>query len=471
MTRWQLIALLSITTVAAAVIVPRLQASDDVDVEHRTALSDPARASEWSATTPAPTASHIDALHIRAGLDRGVLSGGDSERYLVVEVSADEAEGRARMPVNLALVVDVSGSMSASRKMEYAYQAARELVDQLDERDLFSLVAFDDVATTVLPPTPVADRAALYQAIDGMYRGGGTDIYRGLNAGLLQLRHSEHPGAKRVVLLSDGQDSSSVSALASSAGADLERGVTVSALGVGLDFAPDKLMAIAAAGGGKYHYVDDPSALSAMFQDELNRAGSVAARAARIEIDVAEGVELLEVYGYDGYSGGATDSGWSAFLGDVYSGQTRKIVARVRVPRGTPDGQVATVRATFINPALDQARAGDLAIDAAWGSPEAVSASADASLGLHAARAVAGLAMKQSSSLWSSGDADEAAAAARARIDELSLLGQLFGVELVEQPLANLESLLARQDTVAFGSRDALEMGLSSQLRALGYME
>jgi len=471
MKRWQVLSFLSITAVVAAVVVPNLRGpgvSPDSRTDRNNAL--PER-STWSQVTPTPDAATSGALSIRAGLDRSVLSADDSERYLVVEVTADEGDTEARTPVDLSLVVDVSGSMGGANKIDYAYKAARELVAQLDERDRFSLVTFDDTAQVAIAPTAVTERAPLYHAIDGMFRGGGTDIYSGLSVGLQQVVGSEHGGARRVVLLSDGQDSSSLDGLAGLAGANLEQGVTVSALGVGLDFDADKLMAIAAAGGGKYHYVSDSSMLVALFQDELSRAGSVAARGARVNIDVAEGVELLEVYGYDGYSGGATGDGWSAFLGDVYQGQTRKIVARVRVPEGTPDGAVATVKATYVNPEQEQAREADLSVRAAWGDRAAAAASTDRSLGLHAARAVAGVAMKQSTAWWTSGDVEKARAAARARVTELSTLGDLFGDDIVQKPLANLEALMAQQDTVAHGSRDALEMDLRSQLEALGYME
>ncbi len=479
MERWQVLSVLSAFTVAAAVLVPRLQA-DDAAPAARSAAADPVAAPARPALPaalpaatepPAPTSVNPDTLHLRAGLDRGVVSGDDAERYLVFELVADEAVGEVRAPVDISFVVDVSGSMSGEGKIDFARLAARELVSQLDERDRFSLVTFDDRALVEVAPGPVVDRAALNATIDRMFRGGGTNVQRGLDTGLAQLHGSDHSGTRRVVLLSDGQDSSDIGQLAAGASASLERGITVSALGVGLGFDEQKLVAMAKAGGGRFHFVQDARDLPAMIQEELDLAGSVAARGARLELSMADGAQLLEVYGYDGYSGGATPEGWSAFLGDIYSGQTRKFVARVRVPDGAEVQDVARFSLRFTDGEQGTVEEAALTVQAARGRPADAAASADPTLGAHAARAVAGVALKEADDFWRRGDLAASKAAAETRLRELETLGRICGQDLVEAPMQTLRSRITSQASVTRGSRTARAMEANEALRALGYIE
>ena len=61
-----------------------------------------------------------------------------------------------------------------------------------------------------------------------------------------------------------------------------------------------------------------------------------------LTFELAEGVELLELYGYNP---GVVRGGGRVFLGDVHAGETRKVVARVRVPDRKP-GLVDVVSAS-----------------------------------------------------------------------------------------------------------------------------
>lgn len=472
MERWQVLSALAATTVLAALLAPTLTPETDDTAPTAPPLASaavPAAHAEPAKPTLSPEVADRGTVHLRAGLDRPVITDGDSERYLVFELNTDPFDG-PREPVDISLVVDVSGSMGG-QKIRDAQAAARALVDQLDERDRFSLVAFDGRATVDLPAGPVVDHQAIYGAIDGMYRGGGTDILAGLRAGMGQLVGSEHPGTRRVVLLSDGRDSSSLERLGQLAGSYRDRGVSVSALGLGLDFDQDKMMAIADAGGGRYHFVDKPDALHAMFQEELQRASAVSARSVQVAIEVADGVELLEVYGYDGYAGGVSSDGWSAFLGDVTSGQTRKVVARVRINTGASESEVARLTTRYIDPEGGDLQEQTLTVRSAWGDAAAVQASVDSGLSGHAARAVAGVAMKSSVRSWQGGDAETARQIAEDRIQELEALASAAGDAAVAAPLSKLRAQLATQQTTSTSSYEGRYFAAEEQLEALGYIE
>jgi Ca-activated chloride channel family protein len=296
-------------------------------------------------------------LSLSASLDQAaLLEGSSQERFLVLEVAADTVEGSVRQPVHLSVVMDTSGSMAAQGKMSHARAAAQELVGLLGPKDTFSLITFDDHAEVLLPSRSVIDPGLFQRRIQQIQTGGGTNLYDGLSTGLSEVRSDSREGVRRVVLLSDGNANIGVTdavSLRRTAGAQIKSGVTVSAIGLGIDYNEDLLAAMADAGGGSYRFVDQPGTLTAMFTEELQQLSSVVARQTRLDLDVAEGVEVREIYGYD-----ITQSkdGYSVFLGDMYSGQTRKLVARIHIPAEQP-GTVAVVDAAVSHVDADTASA------------------------------------------------------------------------------------------------------------------
>lgn len=269
--------------------------------------------------------------------------------HVLIELAADSVERANRAPINLALVLDRSGSMSARRKLEYAKAAAHIAIDQLAPTDRVAIVAFDSVSTILLPSAPAGDRAALHAVVDGLSPGGSTNVSGGLLDGLAEVqRHLKREHVNRVMLLTDGLSNfgeTAPEAFARIADGAAAQGISVSTMGLGAEFSEDVLVSIAEHAGGRYYYIESPEQMASIFRGEVQGMQAIVARDCKLTLTGQHGAVVEQVFGY---RGAALTPGAALTVGDLYSAQTRKLVVRLRVPANAPvDASLLDVRLTY----------------------------------------------------------------------------------------------------------------------------
>ncbi len=254
------------------------------------------------AKSPAPI---TDSVGLRIEIDRAVLPA-ESLETAIVKVSlrgCTPPKAARRAPVNLALVIDKSGSMSGDR-IERAREAALEAVRRLGPDDLVSVVAFDNGVRTLLPARRVGDGSAITEAIEGIAANGGTNLYGGVEAGAEALRrHIEDGYTHRVILLSDGQANvgpQTPEALGSLGAQLVREGISVSTIGLGLDFNEDLMTRLARRSDGNTYFVENSRDLGRIFGEELGDVLSIVARRVVIEVTFPEGVRPVRLVGREG---------------------------------------------------------------------------------------------------------------------------------------------------------------------------
>ncbi|MBL9154035.1 MAG: VWA domain-containing protein [Verrucomicrobiales bacterium] len=242
-------------------------------------------------------------LNFSVMTDRPLIdrSGGPQEVVVRVELTGHPRDRRARQPMNLAIVLDRSGSMSGA-KLEQARQAAEMLVDRLAPDDIFSLVTYDTEVTVLVPPQPIGQRAdAIRRQIRAIEPGGSTALYHGVEAGGRQLAEFfDEKRINRVLLLSDGIANvgpSSNQEIARLGQSLARQGRSVTTIGLGDDYNEDLMTALAEASDANYYHVADVEALPDVFRRELGELETVIARRLTIDIEFPDGVEPLGILG------------------------------------------------------------------------------------------------------------------------------------------------------------------------------
>ena len=215
-----------------------------------------------------------------------------SQRTVEITVQPPAArESVARPRLNLALVLDRSGSMSGE-KLDYAKQAAAHLIDLLDEQDRVAVVAYDDEVNTIVPSTEITtqSRRQIQNKVQKIQSGGSTNLSGGWLTGCKEVAANHVEGQlERTLLLTDGLANAGIVDLEELAvyARDLcSKGVSTSTFGVGEDFNEHLLEAMSTAGGGMYHYIQSPQQIPEIFSREFSELAAVTSRDVEVILDI-----------------------------------------------------------------------------------------------------------------------------------------------------------------------------------------
>jgi len=289
---------------------------------------------------------------------QSVLAAGEPNKaYVRVQLEGlPDEEPAARPPVNVALVIDRSGSMRGP-KIEQAKEAAILALSRLAPRDRVSVVAFDHNVDVVVPAGPFVDFSEMRRRIASIEPGGRTAIYAAVRQAGQSVSEAVSEGrVSRVILMSDGQAN-----VGPSSPADLEhlgrelasQGISVTTIGLGLDYSEELMTRLALASDGNHAFVENPEQLADIFNKEFGDVFSVAGQDAEVEIECPEGVEPLRGMGRDVKVQGRRAS---FQLNRIGVKQERYVVLELQLSKGVAQGSaaIANVNASYVDPKTKQ---------------------------------------------------------------------------------------------------------------------
>lgn len=257
-----------------------------------------------------------------------VLAARTTPVFAELKLVADASERAAvRAPISLAVVLDTSGSMSGE-KIEDAKRSVLRLISDMRDEDEITVIRYSDTSELVQSLARVGTvRSSLGARIRELTTGGGTNIPSGLSHGLRSLDEAAKGRVRRIVLVSDGLDSTRAQA-ESLARSSFASGITVSSLGIGLDFDESYMGAVAQSGHGNFAFIKDGGSLAGFLKRELEETAMTTIEDARVHIQLPSGTRFVSATGADATLDG---NGVELRLGSLFAGDERRVILELTV--------------------------------------------------------------------------------------------------------------------------------------------
>jgi len=271
------------------------------------------------------------------------LSTQGQEEVFVVGIQGRRGQLEELPPLNLAFVIDKSGSMASQDKMGWVKDSFEIFIKEITDKDFVSLVVFDNEARVVFPSTRMGQdgaRRRFQQAVQAISADGGTNIIAGLRLGYEQVLSNFRKGyINRVLFLTDGlADKTGICDMARDY---REIGIGVSAVGLGQGFDADLIRNLAKAGGGTSRFISDRATMEEIFGQGLGRMAVPMATDLDLEITFLPGVDIRGTWGYDHRIEGRKIQ---YSIPSVHMGDYETIVIQADVPEAAEPGQVVVAR-------------------------------------------------------------------------------------------------------------------------------
>jgi Ca-activated chloride channel homolog len=290
----------------------------------------------------------------RVETDRGILPA-DETQNVIVKVTLDApkpTETLSRPAVNLAIVLDRSGSM-AGQKLERAKEAAIEALRRLGGQDVFSVIIYDHNVETIVPAQPARNTEGIEARIRQIQPGGTTALFGGVSQGASEIR--KNVGGEyvhRIILLSDGIANvgpSTPEDLGRLGAALIKETISVTTVGVGTDYNEDLMTRLSQNSDGNTYFVEASQDLPRIFAAELGDVLNVVAKKVHVMIDCPEGITPVKIIGREGrIKGKAVELS----MNQLYGGQEKYALVEMQL-RGAKSGEqmeIAKAQVSYDNP-------------------------------------------------------------------------------------------------------------------------
>lgn len=245
--------------------------------------------------------------------------------YLLLDIFSTENVKEVDLPtINLCIVLDTSTSMQGEI-IDRLKKEIITLVHELKDDDIISIVTFSDRAETVLPPIKIKDFGNEITKIYSIFASGSTEILKGLEEGLSNLRNVNNSSPKLLYLITDGHtygDEDKCNRIVREAS---DEGIVFQAVGVGKDWNDDFLDNLSKISGGETQFVTSSQELYNLLKQKLHNFSGLFSKSVKITFNLHPKVRINYAFRLSPDLS-RLDSGTEIHLGSLYSGQHLRVI-------------------------------------------------------------------------------------------------------------------------------------------------
>ncbi len=302
---------------------------------------------------PITASAAKQAVSVTSELGHSVLMKNKKQKaYVRIRLQGEKLENlEERAPVNIAIVIDKSGSMGGE-KIKRAKEAAIMALNRMADDDIVSIITYDTKVNIISPATRVGDSRDIKAKINQLRPGGSTALYAGTKHGIREIREflSEN-FVNRVILISDGLANvgpSSPEALGELGREAAEEGISITTIGLGLGYNEDLMAKLAFTSDGNHAFVENASDLVNIFNNEFGDVLSVIAQDVEVEIIWEKGIKPIRSLGRQAK---IEKNKVSYRLNQIYSAQKKEFILEVEAPDTlkADELKIADVKVRYLN--------------------------------------------------------------------------------------------------------------------------
>lgn len=217
--------------------------------------------------------------------------------YVMLELEApEEARESSSPPLNVSLVIDRSTSMQGE-KMDVVKATAIQVLRNLRQQDILSVVAFSDRAEVIIPAAYHQDRMRLEAKIQMIQPSGATEMYQGLELGVKEVYRSlDAKRVNHIILLTDGHTYGDEQQCLELAQRLAEHKIGVSCMGIGQEWNDIFLEALSTHTGGSTAYIAQPGDIKRLLLEKFDALSQTFAEDVTLQMSPADGAELAYAF-------------------------------------------------------------------------------------------------------------------------------------------------------------------------------